>query len=940
MMALASLVQGGTTVQRRSSVPSSGLIRARLLAVGSVIIALSGLQDGARSALFVAAPATPGFPLTARDSAGALDAHLEAGGLRGYLGGLASTILDPPTSTASVVDLAAVASEAGMVSWLEGFTRAVRRRIRTAETEVLAAEVALIEGRHEDAVAHLNRGLDGRPRDVNALVLRALLSARSGDLPRGFADLSRASTAWNRGGATARVSRITVSRRARLTLAVNARLARSQARSLFALRGPAIAVADARSLIAVSHLVSGRTAAAAAMLRHAQARAARRGMRSALASAVSLRLEASQGENEADSSSEWTASCRLTRNAASDVHNECLITLVGGLWRAGFVGQALVALNRLCLRTSSTARPVLEARLALAAVPLLMTLGRLEEAVEILDPAVAAAAGLRQADLEARLRIQTSMALRRLGALDRAGAEVRRALEIAPEGSSQLRDRATWEASMLKLRGIDVGSSQGDLDTEEARPTEAAALPGATISEEIASSVPFALSTDASADDAPRSLSGVTRVLTAGIEHERTGELAQASALYERARAGLQTWHSRVARGLQWSVRDAYEHLLSRQVHVLLRIGRIEDALVALETGRDLFGAVVDVDTVRKSRAHLPPNSAAVVYVAVESSVWAWIVTHRRVDVVRLAATDRELEERARLWEAAVTGGLPHGRLRDAARGVAERAVIPVLSHPSLRGVTYIATVPHASLHRVSFAAVVELGLEEAHRARRIEWLRIPSLSYLSRRGPMPRRERPFRLVVGVGRTSDTIGELGIVWQSGSVPGLRSYRPTETLIRETAPRVSLLHVAAHSAEGVSGSAEPGIALLAGPGDDGVLHFSEIVSLRFDGADVVLTGCGTAGRPRSLHRYGPVSSPSSLGEAFLLAGARSVVGSMWPLSESDGRLLAAAIYRAGGPAAGPLGLRAARRELAQRAPDRPWIWSGLVWFGAPPTEPPG
>ena len=81
------------------------------------------------------------------------------------------------------------------------------------------------------------------------------------------------------------------------------------------------------------------------------------------------------------------------------------------------------------------------------------------------------------------------------------------------------------------------------------------------------------------------------------------------------------------------------------------------------------------------------------------------------------------------------------------------------------------------------------------------------------------------------------------------------------------------------------------------------------------------------------KSGHYSLYPSVGEAFLLAGARSVIGNLWPVTERDAQLLATEFYRAGGPAVGVAALDRARARLREISPNNPASWAGAVWLGA-------
>jgi CHAT domain-containing protein len=139
---------------------------------------------------------------------------------------------------------------------------------------------------------------------------------------------------------------------------------------------------------------------------------------------------------------------------------------------------------------------------------------------------------------------------------------------------------------------------------------------------------------------------------------------------------------------------------------------------------------------------------------------------------------------------------------------------------------------------------------------------------------------------------------------------------------------ALLHIAAHAVTDDERPERSAVVLSPGsPEEDGLLQTREIVGLDLAGKLVVLSACRTS---TGLVLGG--EGPLSLGRAFLQAGARSVVGTLWPVRDDEAEALIAAFYRrmAEGRTAAAA-LAAARRErLHAGAPAA--AWSGLVLVG--------
>lgn len=152
---------------------------------------------------------------------------------------------------------------------------------------------------------------------------------------------------------------------------------------------------------------------------------------------------------------------------------------------------------------------------------------------------------------------------------------------------------------------------------------------------------------------------------------------------------------------------------------------------------------------------------------------------------------------------------------------------------------------------------------------------------------------------------------------------------------ESWTRIPFLHFACHGALEEGPNREPALVLsLSGnaPPADGFLTLSEISSRRLEADLVTLSACNS-GRSASTR---PPTGVSSLSRAFLLAGARNVVVSLWPVSDQATARLMVEFYRemlrAGKPPAAAL--RAASLRLRDRMGHAaPAHWAPFILQGA-------
>lgn len=133
-------------------------------------------------------------------------------------------------------------------------------------------------------------------------------------------------------------------------------------------------------------------------------------------------------------------------------------------------------------------------------------------------------------------------------------------------------------------------------------------------------------------------------------------------------------------------------------------------------------------------------------------------------------------------------------------------------------------------------------------------------------------------------------------------------------------------------ESVAAGRSSGLALAganAGPGE-GVLYAAQLRQVDLAGTEVaVLSACDT-----SLGAIRPDEGVDSLRQALEIAGARTMVTSLWSVADADtGALMADFYARLGAGAGTPAALRDAKLRLKLRRP-HPFYWAAFVATGMP------
>ena len=159
---------------------------------------------------------------------------------------------------------------------------------------------------------------------------------------------------------------------------------------------------------------------------------------------------------------------------------------------------------------------------------------------------------------------------------------------------------------------------------------------------------------------------------------------------------------------------------------------------------------------------------------------------------------------------------------------------------------------------------------------------------------------------------------------------------TETALKKSVNH-RIIHLAVHAIANNTSPDRAALILLSDPqhGEDGSLYPSEIVQLPLDADLVVLSACDTA--------VGPVEGEegiSTLARAFLLAGARTVVSTLWTIDDDSTLYLMKVFYaELARKKSAPEALRVAKRSMLRKFGPRkavPYYWAGLTVEGlAPP-----
>lgn len=904
-------------------------IAARLptLALATVILALAA-DGGAPAPHAPEGPVTARPPLTAQAATQTLRTRTAGSDARRLLAGLARAFVESPADVTVAAGLLEAARGAGRMDWLDAFVSAASRRQRTPALLFLRAEIAYAEGGYLAGIDLARAAHTAAPvsPEIGASY-SAALAATDGIL-EAFGVVSRwvaEPAAWP-GLDDATLQRLTVFASAVAPRSLGDRASTVWLTETWRSRDPA---ARTRALAFASSLAESleQTELAEAMAAQSLHGAARSAPAGAAAIAV---MNAADVADDGGLVGRIGGVCHALPSSRGPARDDCLVSALERSVVAGALDRA-AAFYRI-LRGVQHDSPVLALRFAHAAIPLLELTGDFRAALDLASRAAVAAEALGNKELETSFRLRLARARRLAGDYPGARREALRVVEQIEQGplDDSMRERAVAEATKA-LRGIHGGI--GLAGREHPEPVVTAVADVDTVGPGEAAVSP------------PRVLAVIERA--DGLE--AAGRTVEALTAYTDAQRMLAGMQQRGSMDLLQSiaVSDVWREVDRRALRLALAGGRVGLALSILERGRVPRSAIER--QAELASLDLPRRSALIAYALAPQRTWAIVSRDGGVRLVELPVGTVELRDRVTLWRELSKGnhtGARRGMLTDA---LAETLFDPVEATGLLDGTDVVYVVPDDVLHLLPFGALAAEGSSRAAGLGRTEGpasgrtegpararskrliVQAPSLDSLRRSLAASPADGPL-VAFGPAGGAGTLAELQAVRRSGGFVFV-GRRATETEWRRQSKVAGALHFGGHSTPVEATVATAALQLTGDAAADGRLTIAEILASPLPGSTVVLLGCDTATRPEEPWPAAYYRQTPSLGEAFLHAGARAVVGHLWPITEEDAQLFAVEFYRAGGPRRGAAALEESRAVLRARFPDLPRRWAGAVWLGA-------
>lgn len=379
-----------------------------------------------------------------------------------------------------------------------------------------------------------------------------------------------------------------------------------------------------------------------------------------------------------------------------------------------------------------------------------------------------------------------------------------------------------------------------------------------------------------------------------GRSDEAIGDLEAAVAAVEQQRDGIE-WRD-IRSGALGGAEDIYTALAA----LLLRRNETAAAFAVADraASREFFGApTAEAVAPATLQRRLGPGQVLVEYLPLPDRLVAFVIDARRIVSRDIAATPATLALRAGALDGAMRDRAGEDAVRHTSAALQELLIAPL--DDELRGassVTFVAPPPLAS---VPFAALFD--------ARSGRWLiedHLVRIAASATRSAQPAAMRTNGVVIihpSAGRSALPSASAEAASLLRIYPGAKLVEgndATPAAVLDSIASAAVIHYAGHA----DSERDAGLVLSSATGHDQLLYGSDIVRTRLRAAPlVILAGCGTL-----RGEGGGDLFSASLARAFLLAGARAVVGTSCDVRDDAAAELFGGLHRAlaasGDPAA--------------------------------------
>jgi CHAT domain-containing protein len=339
--------------------------------------------------------------------------------------------------------------------------------------------------------------------------------------------------------------------------------------------------------------------------------------------------------------------------------------------------------------------------------------------------------------------------------------------------------------------------------------------------------------------------------------------------------------------------------------------------------------------------ARLKPDQVLLEYLLTDSASVVFVVTTDGVAAVDLHTSEDQIADLVEFSRRTIEQTSRRGtqRLwRVPLRRLYSALIQPVESKGYLRGRKTLLVTPHSELHLLSFASLID-PVSGKYLVDRFDIAYAPSATVWAQLKDRPSRPTPAGVLAmapnirSLPGTRDEVGRIARIYGNRAIVRTGSAATPQEL-RSRLASSGTVHLATFGVLNRHNPLFSFIELAPDARGDGHLTVSEVFGLPMSGQLVVLSACQTAVGSGSLADVPPGDDWIGLVQAFLQAGANTVLASLWPVDDQATADLMARFHRErmNGASTAAAIASAQRAMLRDKATADPFYWAAFAAVG--------
>jgi CHAT domain-containing protein len=338
------------------------------------------------------------------------------------------------------------------------------------------------------------------------------------------------------------------------------------------------------------------------------------------------------------------------------------------------------------------------------------------------------------------------------------------------------------------------------------------------------------------------------------------------------------------------------------------------------------------VPELAKVQARLDSGTALIEYVVGQEHVLAFGLTAKQIRAHVIPLSSTNLTARIELLRELIARR-SGDEWRDPAASLARSLILPLERQGWLAGISRLYVVPHQSLHYLPFT-VLPRGTRTLGEDCAIAYL--PAAAVLVHASVSANTSKRLLAMApgrpGLKHVEEEARAVREFFPSGSRV-LTGVRASESAFKSLAPTFGILHVATHASFNQLNPMFSALDLEPAGTEDGKLQVHEILELRLNASLVTLSACDTAMASGHFAEVPTGDGFVGLTRAFLYAGSRSVLATLWEVDDRSTPAFMRSFYSRIEKSNKAASLSAAQRELRGNAQyQHPYYWAAFILVG--------